>query len=401
MSLRQSLRYCFLETSRSLLSAINSEVDSAVRSLFTVKDYFVAEEGAAEYSVVHDARSGQNFLKLLEQLRRPDYSAQLYGDPDHATLVVTKNLPPEKPRQAVRLSAPAFLFLLTLLSVLVTGYVVAAIYPQIAPGSSVLGMGAGFTAGLVSVFVIRYLAQRYSAKRGGFSALTYYLPNVPLFIAIPTMYFLPTFGSVSFLGSPPANRNKLFDFYIIGSLAMVLVAVAVSVLGAGSSVILTQAQYAAISSGNQTATIQTNPSILQSAALYFAQRLGLMGQVPPGGNLIFSPIEIAAWLGLLLAFFNLIPAALFDGGRMARLAIGERGSRKTTIASGLLLLLTDLPNYLVVFLLVFLMAAFPVQGETLDSISGLSRSRRALFAVAVLVGILCVPLPQTFATLPL
>ena len=380
------------------MSAINTEVDSAVRSLFSVKDYFVAEEGAAEYSVDYDARSGQNFLKLLEQLKKPDYSAQLYGDPDHATLVVTKNPPPQPPQQAVRLSAPTFLFLLTLLSVLVTGYVVAVIYPQVAPGSPVLGMGAGFAAGLVSVFAVRYVAQRYSAKRGGFSALTYYLPNVPLFIPIPTMYFLPTFGSVSFPGSPPVNRNKLFDFYLVGSLAMVFVAFVVSVLGAGSSVVLTQAQYAALSAGNQTATIQTNPSILQTGALSLAQSLGLLGQVPSGGNLIFSPVEIAAWLGLLLAFFNLMPAALFDGGRMARLALGERGSRATTIVSSLLLLLTDLPDYLVVFLLVFLMAAFPVQGETLDSISGLSKARRGLFVVAVVVGILCVPVPQSFAT---
>ena len=39
------------------------------------------------------------------------------------------------------------------------------------------------------------------------------------------------------------------------------------------------------------------------------------------------------------------------------------------MVSALLLLLVDLPDYWVVFLLVFLMAAFPVQGETLDSIS--------------------------------
>ena len=101
----------------------------------------------------------------------------------------------------------------------------------------------------------------------------------------------------------------------------------VSLLGASTSVVLNQAQLTALTAGNQTATIQTNPSILQSGALSLAQSLGLIGQVPAGGTLIFSPIEIAAWLGFLLAFFNLLPAALFDGGRMARLAIGERGSR--------------------------------------------------------------------------
>jgi hypothetical protein len=387
--------------SREHLSAINTDVDSAVRSLFSVKDYFVAEEGAAEYSVVYEARSGPNFLKLLEVLKKPDYSAQLYGDTERATLVVVKNPPPPKPTQAVRLSAPAFLFLLTLLSVFITGYVVAIIFPQIAPASSPLEMGVGFAAALIAVFGFRYMAQRYTARRGNFSSLSYYLPNVPIFIALPTMYFLPTFGSVSFPGSPPANRNKLFDFYLLGALVMVLVAVVVSILGAGSSVVLTQAQYAALSTGNQTATIQTNPSILQSGAISLSQSLGLLGQVPAGGTLIFSPVEIAAWLGLLLAFFNLMPAALFDGGRMARLVIGEKWSRVTTIAAGMLLLLTDLPDYWVVFALVFLMAAFPVQGETLDSISGLSASRKALFGVAVVIGILCVPVPQSFATFPL
>ena len=64
----------------------------------------------------------------------------------------------------------------------------------------------------------------YAAKRGNFTAKLFYLPNVPLFIAIPTMYFLPTFGSVSFPTTPPANRNKLFDFYLLGSLVLVVVA---------------------------------------------------------------------------------------------------------------------------------------------------------------------------------
>lgn len=383
------------------MSAINADVDAAVRSLFSVKDYFVAEEGAAEYSVVYDDRSGQSFLKLLDALKNTDYSAQLYGDRERATLVVVKNPPPPTPQLRVRLSGPAFLFLLTLLSLLVTGYVVASIFPRISPGSSTLEMGAGFVLGLGAVFGVRYLAQRYAAKRGSFSFLSYYLPNVPLFIALPTMYFLPTFGSVSFPSSPPANRNKLFDFYLIGAVAMLLVALVVSFAGMGTSVVLTHAQVQALSSGNQTATIQTNPSILQGGVISLSQSLGILGQVPAGGTLVFSPIEIAAWLGLMLAFFNFMPAGLFDGGRMARLAIGDRGSRITSLVSGLLLLATDLPNYWVVFVLVLLMAAFPVQGETLDSISGLSRSRKAAFALMVVVGLLCVPVPQTFATLPI
>ncbi|MDG6915086.1 MAG: M50 family metallopeptidase [Nitrososphaerota archaeon] len=383
------------------MSAINPEVDAAVRSLFKVKDYFVAEEGAAEYSVAYDGGSGDAFLRLLDLLEKPDYSAQLYGSPESATLQVVKNPPPPKPQGAVKLSAPAFLFLLSLLSALVTGYVVGLVFPQISPGASPIELGAGFVLALVAAFAARYVAQLVASERGRFNFRSFYLPNVPIFIAIPTMYFLPAFGSVSFPSSPPANKNRLFDFYLVGALVLAAVAVLVSFLAAGTSVVLSQAQYAALAAGNQTATIQTNPSLVQAAATSLSQALGATPAVPPGGTMIFSPLGVAGWLCLLLAFFNLLPAALFDGGRMARLAMGERWTRVAALVAGALLLLTDVPDYWVVFVLVLLMAAFPIQGETLDSITGLSRSRKAAFVAAVLVGLLCVPMPQSFATLPL
>jgi membrane-associated protease RseP (regulator of RpoE activity) len=385
------------------LSAINTEVDSAVRSLFSVRDYFVTEDGAAEYSVEYDKqKSASSFLKLLETLKTLRYSALLYGDPEQATLVVIKNPDsPERRPPVLKLSAPVFLFFLTLLATFVTGYVVAIIFPDVAPGSSPIAFGAGFDVALISIVVSRELAHRYVERRGGFSSVSYFLPNVPLFVPIPTMYFLPTFGSVSFPTSPSANKNKLFDFYLLGAVAAVVVALAVTFLGAGTSVVLSKDQYAALLAGNQSPTIQVGSSILQSGVLSLSQSLGLSPQVPAGGTLIFSPIEIAAWLGLLLAFFDLMPAGLFDGGRMARLVLGDRGIKLTTVVAGAMLLLVDLPNYWVVFVLLFLMASFPVQGDTLDSISGLSSSRKAVFVIAVIVGLLCVPIPQNFATLPL
>jgi membrane-associated protease RseP (regulator of RpoE activity) len=373
----------------------NDELDAAVKSFFTVKDYFVTEEGLMEYKVAYEPASRERFLSLLDRLRPSGQEAQLYGTAEDATLVVTKRAtPPATARASV------FLFFLTLLSVIVTGYVMASIFPQVAPKSSPIEMGIGFEAGLFAFLLGREAAQRYAARKGSFSPLAYYLPNLPLITPLPVMYFLPTFGSISFPRTPAANRDRLFDYYLVGSLAGVAVSAVVAFLGAGSSVVLTHAQYAALQAGNQT-TLTTNPSLLQSAILAASAVAGLSQGVPAGGSIIFSPIEIAAWLGLLISFFNLMPAALFDGGRMARLSLGERGSRVTTIVCGLLLLVTDVPDYWVVFLIVFLMAAFPVRGDTLDSISGLSRSRKALFAAAVVLGLLCVPLPQSIATMPI
>jgi membrane-associated protease RseP (regulator of RpoE activity) len=387
-----------------LSSAINAEVDSAVKSLFFIKDYFVTEDGAAEYKVEYDkSTSGRNFLRLLDSLKGSDYYAQLYGDPQDATLVILKKEDPSTgPRvSAIRLSLHAFLFLVTILGILIIGYAIAVVYPRFVPGSSTVEIELEFSVSVIAVLLARLLAQSYAGRRGGFSNRSYYIPSVPLVVAIPTMYFLPTFGSVGITRSLPANVNKLFDYYFLGSLAIVLVGFLVALLGAGSSIVLTQAQYSAISTGNQTINLQTNPSLIQSGVVALAQSAGVMPRVPPNGVMVFSPVEIAAWLALLLAFLSLMPAALFDGGRMARLALGDGGSRITTIISCLFLLLTDFPNYSVILLVVFFMTAFPTQLDTLDSISSLSSSRKALFALAVILAILCVPLPQSVATIPL
>jgi len=373
----------------------NSDVDAAVKSLFTVKDYMAMEEGAAEYRVVYEPASGKKFLKLLDMLKPLGHQAQLYGKPEDATLAVIKWAP-----QATAARASVFLFFLTLLSVFVTGYVIASIFPQVAPASSPLEMGVGFEAGLLAFLFGREIAQRYAARRGGFSPLSYYLPNLPLVTPLPVMYFLPTFGAISFPRTAAANRDLLFDYYLVGSLVGVAVAAAVAFLGAGSSVVLTHAQYVSLLAANQTSTLSTNPSLLQGAIMSAASAMGLSKSVPTGGTIIFSPIEVAAWLGLLLSFFNLMPAALFDGGRMGKLVLGERGARMTTFAVAILLL-TDIPNYWVVFLLVFLIGAFQTSGDTLDSISGLSGSRRTLFVLATLLTLVCVPFPQTFATFAL
>ena len=97
----------------------------------------------------------------------------------------------------------------------------------------------------------------------------------------------------------------------------------------------------------------------------------------------------------------MLPAALFDGGRMATLALGVRGSRITTMVTGFILVAFDVPNYWVVFLMIFLLAAIQPTNETLDSLSDLSRSRKLLFLAAMVLMLLCAPIPQNFLTYPL
>lgn len=363
-----------------------NEVEPLVRSSFAVKDTYTRDDGSTEYSVVYDSGSRAAFKSLFEKLSPIGFTPHLSGTAENATLLVA---PSVKPSTVAR--TPIFLLLISAVAIVATGWGVGIIYNQ-ADGGNVILTGAGFVLGLTAVLVARDLARRVLARRrGGVPLLQYYIPNIPLFVSLPVLYFLPTFGSISFTRSPSLNRDSLFDFYFVGAVAGVVVALSVALIGAQNAVV-----YVA----SQGATLSSNPSVLQTMALMLGGN-SLTAPTPAGDVALFSPVEIAAWIGFIISFFSLVPAALLDGGRMSTLALGERGSRITTMVTALLMLVIDVPNYWVMFLLIFLLAAIQPSNETLDSVTALSRSRKLLFMVAMVLVFLCIPIPQTFLTRPI
>jgi membrane-associated protease RseP (regulator of RpoE activity) len=364
----------------------NSEVESLVRSAFTIKDTFARDEGSIEYSISYDDRSRAAFRTLFVKLAPLGYTPHLSGSPDNAVLVVSKET--EQPKSTAR--TPVFLVLLSVVAIIATGWGVGLIYAQVI-GGSVIVIGASFVLAVTAVLVARDLAQRFVTRRGAnVPALRYYLPNIPLFVSLPVLYFLPTFGSITFLRSPAMDRDSLFDFYFAGAVAGAAVAFAVALIGAPNAL-----DFAV----GQPGTLSTNPSLLQTLALGIGGN-SLSATVPSGEVALFSPLEIGAWIGFLISFFSLVPAALFDGGRMATLVLGERGSRITTMVTAFLLVAIDVPNYWVIFLLIFLLAAIQPSNETLDSITRISNSRRLLFLGVIVLVLVCIPIPQTFLLHP-
>jgi len=377
----------------------DADVDAIVRSLFTVKDVFDREEGSKEYSVVYDGATRGAFRSLYEKVRPLGLTPRLFGTRDDASLTVVRGDPSGPTGNPTR--TPIFLLLLSIVAVIGAGWLIGDIYVQV-EGGSALAIGSAFVAGVVIVIVAKGLVQRFVVRRsGGVSTIPYYLPNIPFFIALPVLYFLPTFGAITSVRSPTVDRDSLFDCYFYAPVLGVAVALAVALVGATTAIALTHDQYLAIFGSGSLGTLNTNPSLLQSAAISLSGYAGLSPAVPQGGVVIYSPLEVAAWIGFLLSFFSLLPAALFDGGRMATLALGYGGSRITTMVTGFVLVAVDVPNYWVVFLIIFLLAAIQPSNETLDSISELSRSRKALFLASIALVLLCAPVPQNFLTYPL
>jgi hypothetical protein len=372
----------------------NEEVEAAVRSLFAVKDFFVMEDGAKEYSVVYDEKSKQAFRTLYERVKPLGYVPRLFGSKDDAALTVMKSSPVRAPAPR----AMVFVALLSAVSIIAAGFFLGTSYAQDFGGSG-LFYGVSFVLGVVAVLLTHDLVQRYFARKGGdIETLPYYIPNIPVFLAFPILYFLPTFGAVTFVRSPAFDGDRLFDFYLWGSVAAALVALCVAFAGVPSSIVLSHSQYVAIF-GSGSEVFNHGASLLQDLAFDVMTAAGLAPSVPSGAALFLSPLSTAAWVGFLICFFGLMPGALFDGGRMATLVLGERGCRVTTLITAFVLVALDFPNYSVVFLLLFLLAAIRPSNETLDSISGISRSRKLLFVLAMGLLLLCIPVPQTFFTI--
>jgi membrane-associated protease RseP (regulator of RpoE activity) len=104
-----------------------------------------------------------------------------------------------------------------------------------------------------------------------------------------------------------------------------------------------------------------------------------------------SPIFFAAWLGFLITFLNLLPAWQLDGGHMARTLLGKKWHKIATYAStGLLAVL----GYWFMALFILFLSSRSRDMKPLDDISPLSKNRKKLFVVIVILGFLCAPLPS-------
>ena len=112
--------------------------------------------------------------------------------------------------------ASVLLVLLSLLAIVGAGAALGLSYSHYFGGSSLLD-AATFILGVVVVLLARDIVQRYFARKaGGLSTLHYYLPNIPVFLALPVLYFLPTFGAITFVRSPAYRQGRALRFLLLG-----------------------------------------------------------------------------------------------------------------------------------------------------------------------------------------
>jgi membrane-associated protease RseP (regulator of RpoE activity) len=164
------------------------------------------------------------------------------------------------------------------------------------------GIPASLT--IMSILGIHELAHYFVARRHGLET------TLPFFIPIP--FGFGTFGAIIRIRTPWENRKALFDVGVAGPLAGLLIAFPLFFVG----LMLSPAR-PPIPEG----TSLGSPLLLRGIEeLVYAIRA-----IPPEHEIYVNAMTFAAWFGLVVTGFNLLPVGQLDGGHVSYAVLGRWG----------------------------------------------------------------------------
>ncbi len=301
------------------------------------------------------------------------------------------------------------LFIATVISVLVTGALVA---PSGLPTSGqptllqLLVAALPFTVSLIAILSAHEFGHFLMGRYHGVQV------SLPYFIPLPILNGIGTMGAFINMKEQPKNRRILLDIGLAGPLAGLVVTVVVLVIGLSLS---------------QTSTLPAGPSTViggsmeGNSLLYLLLKYLRFGQLLPhpadyggvapllywlryfftgqpfpygGLDVTIHPVAWAGWVGLLVTSLNLIPAGQLDGGHVLYVLLGRKlASRFLPVILVLLVGLGFFWNgWWLWAALIFLFGR--LYAEPLDEITPLDPPRKALAVLAIIIFLLVfIPVP--------
>ena len=229
---------------------------------------------------------------------------------------------------------PALLFLLTLVSTLGSGAMLAGVDPFDTAffdiGSLRLPYPTGFDIGALRegiVFALPFMAVLLVHEMGHYVAARWHgvTASLPYFLPFPPYYsVVGTLGAFIRLRGPSVRRSVLFDIGASGPLASFVVSVPLFVYGLGLSRVV------------PGSASELTPFLI----LFFDQpvwlgsglattTLAMMAGVGPLGDnpVLLHPLALVGWLGLFVTALNLLPLGQLDGGHILYAQQPERQRR--------------------------------------------------------------------------
>jgi membrane-associated protease RseP (regulator of RpoE activity) len=336
-------------------------VSQLVASEFQVEEALL-DQGTPTYYIKWPQETKQAFLRLLGKLDEIKLIPFLRKVDGRVVLRIAVK-PPVKPSSPLIYWA---FFFATVATTFVAGYLSFE-----GSGMSPFLTGGIFSAAIMTVLGLHEMGHKITANRKKVEATSpYFIPGLPP---------LGTFGAVIMQKSLPPNRDALFDIGANGPLAGFVVALVFSAVG------LTMLTPTTIAPG--AGTLPLMPLSWRYVLLPALDSLKLIPPITGSYNgYALHPLAWAGWAGLVVTMLNLLPAAMLDGGHVSRSIVPDKLRYVLTIVSVAVLVLSG-PEFLFMAFLIVFMSMFKHPGP-LDDVSGLSRNKKLIAVVLILVFVL-------------
>jgi len=338
-----------------------------------VSEHLQTEEALIEHNVPtfylkQPQETKRAFLTLLKKLEENNLIAFLRRVDGKLVLRIF----PKPTAKPYNILINWLLFLATIGTTFTTGYIISISGGFINP---IIG-GATFMVTIMAVLSVHEIGHGLTASKNGIEATPpYFIPGPP---PIGGFGGIGTFGAVIMQKSLPPNRDALFDVGASGPILGFIASAAATVIGLPFSI------YTTIPEGEPTLPV---PMFIRLVApLLLKPPTGVT--VEPGYKIavFLHPIAFAGWIGFFVTMLNLMPAAMLDGGHVARSLLSEGKITLFTLLSIIFLLYVN--PLMAIFVLLMSMHKHP---GPLDDVSELSRSRKILVAILAVVFILSFP----------
>lgn len=271
----------------------------------------------------------------------------------------------------------AVLFLATVVTTTTAGAMNVGVNPLATP--SQLYRGLPFSITLLLILGVHEFGHYFASRRWNVQA------TLPYFIPMP-FFLIGTMGAVIRIRSPIPNRKALFDIGVAGPLAGLTLAVPALIYG------LSLSPVESVESLSGLVLTEGN------SLLYLLLKRIVVGEIPPGYDVMLHPIAFAAWIGMFVTALNLLPIGQLDGGHIVYALFGGWHS---VIASGAMLALIPLGfftkwyGWLFMFVMILLVLGRRHPPPS-DPYTELDPERRTLGWIMILIFVLCfIPVPIT------
>lgn len=325
---------------------------------------------------------GEAYAQLKERFAELGYTPLLRRQQDYDLIVALPHLfgSRSEAKNSLRQWLPnLILLLLTLVTTTLMGAVLEQgellfENPQLLltrPQLILTGIPASLT--IMGILGIHELGHYFVARRHGLET------TLPYFIPVP--FGFGTFGALIRIRTPWENRKALFDVGLAGPLAGLAVALPLFFFG----LMLSPHQPPLPGS-----TPLGSPLLLQGIErLVYAIR-----GIPADHEIYVNAMTFAAWFGLVVTGFNLLPAGQLDGGHVAHAVLGRWAK---VVAGVVLIALVTLGTLLWQSLLVWAAFIF-ISGwqhpEPLNALEPLGHKRFLIGILAfILTALLFTPSP--------